>query len=93
MNDARCTTHLLHVTGVVAAAADPTTTVVVTCPRSNQFRCASGESCIPKWQVCDSIADCSDGSDELECGTTQLIVRRLLTLYPFVRINENPLEA
>lgn len=32
---------------------------------------ASGDRvfCIPDWQVCDSIPDCPNGSDEFNCGT------------------------
>jgi len=50
------------------------------CP-ANQFRCGMTSSsaaaaaqsppsplCIPQWQVCDSINDCPDASDEYTCG-------------------------
>lgn len=31
------------------------------------FRC-NNEQCIPYWWKCDGSPDCSDRSDELECG-------------------------
>ncbi|EDV19474.1 uncharacterized protein TRIADDRAFT_62104 [Trichoplax adhaerens] len=36
---------------------------------SNSFACLSG-GCIPKASVCNHVTDCSDGSDELDCGFT-----------------------
>lgn len=63
------------------------TTAAATCP-SNQFKCLSsgrpvpgsggtGSStkvqCIPQWQKCDSIDDCIDGSDEVDCGIHRLL--------------------
>jgi len=43
------------------------------CP-PNQFKCLSSSLttetlCIPQWQLCDSIPDCPDASDESSCGT------------------------
>ncbi|XP_068162728.1 basement membrane-specific heparan sulfate proteoglycan core protein isoform X3 [Antennarius striatus] len=36
--------------------------------RADQATCQSGE-CIPRDYICDGERDCSDGSDELRCGT------------------------
>ncbi|XP_022668849.1 basement membrane-specific heparan sulfate proteoglycan core protein-like isoform X5 [Varroa destructor] len=40
--------------------------VVRECLRRKEFRCASGQ-CIPRWQICDYVTDCYDGSDERHC--------------------------
>ena len=32
------------------------------------FKC-SNEQCIPFWWKCDGVRDCSDGTDELQCGS------------------------
>lgn len=37
------------------------------CPSDTDFICHSGQ-CIESHLVCDSKADCGDGSDELDCG-------------------------
>ncbi len=37
----------------------------------SSFHCASGE-CVLQEQVCNSINDCADGSDEFGCGKIQL---------------------
>jgi hypothetical protein len=34
---------------------------------SNDFKCNTGSECIPKNQVCDNIAQCTDRSDEWQC--------------------------
>jgi hypothetical protein len=70
---------------------DTVYTAVATCP-SNQFKCLSsgrpvsgsgGTSstkvqCIPQWQKCDSIDDCIDGSDEVDCGIHRLLLSIIL---------------
>ncbi|XP_060066836.1 fibropellin-1-like [Ylistrum balloti] len=40
----------------------------VTCT-SSQFKCSNGEKCIPADYRCDQIEDCTDKSDEYNCGT------------------------
>ena len=30
----------------------------------NQFRCLSGDECVPREYLCDHDVDCRDGSDE-----------------------------
>ena len=42
------------------------------CPGLSPFEwgCADKELCIMYGQVCDGIVDCTDGSDEKECGQT-----------------------
>ena len=38
----------------------------VTCD-DKEFPCVDGLQCIPNFSLCDSIEQCSDGSDEMEC--------------------------
>jgi len=45
-------------------------TSTMSCP-PNTFHC-EGQSCIPRNWVCDGMADCSDGKDELHCNTTSV---------------------
>uniref|UniRef100_A0A3Q3W1Y0 MAM domain-containing protein n=1 Tax=Mola mola TaxID=94237 RepID=A0A3Q3W1Y0_MOLML len=40
----------------------------VSCLAVTDFMCASGH-CVESHLVCDSKADCADGSDEMDCGT------------------------
>ncbi|XP_061908758.1 basement membrane-specific heparan sulfate proteoglycan core protein [Entelurus aequoreus] len=50
------------------AAKPPQPPVVPGLCRADQAKCQSGE-CIPRDYICDGERDCSDGSDELRCGT------------------------
>ena len=35
-----------------------------------QFDCSDGEH-IPMWKTCNSVPDCSNGKDELVCGSNK----------------------
>ncbi|CAN8030095.1 unnamed protein product, partial [Ixodes persulcatus] len=51
-----------------AAPPPPVTTSAPVCPEGT-FGCGGGtEECIPQSQVCDFKKQCSDGSDEAQCG-------------------------
>lgn len=39
----------------------------------NEFRCTEGK-CIPQSKKCDNNRDCSDGSDEHDCGKDLIII-------------------
>ncbi|EEC11517.1 low-density lipoprotein receptor, putative [Ixodes scapularis] len=62
-----------HTTGLPegtlpAAPPAPVTTSAPVCPEGT-FSCGGGtEECIPQSQVCDFKRQCSDGSDEAQCG-------------------------
>ena len=36
--------------------------------QEDEFRCANNEQCLPQDFVCNFVQDCSDNSDELNCG-------------------------
>ena len=38
-----------------------------TCQKE-EFKCKSRQDCVPTRWVCDGNKDCSDGSDEFNCG-------------------------
>ncbi|EDV21956.1 uncharacterized protein TRIADDRAFT_59472 [Trichoplax adhaerens] len=47
----------------------PTTVPKPTVPACNGFTCTTNGQCIKQNQVCDFKTDCTDGSDEANCGT------------------------
>ena len=51
------------------------------CP-PNTFHC-EGQSCIPRNWVCDGMADCSDGKDELQCNTASVSIEIKLLFHFF----------
>ena len=36
--------------------------------QAGDFKCASGDQCIPVALMCDYALNCEDGSDELDCS-------------------------
>lgn len=46
---------------------------------ADEFKCKTGSECIPKSQVCDNMAQCTDRSDEWQC--VQLDGTQLLAKY------------
>eukprot|EP01084_Bolivina_argentea_P252690 424209_1 len=47
----------------------PTSAPAVECT-NNEFKCENDNICIPNYWICDSIQDCSDNSDEINCPST-----------------------
>lgn len=40
----------------------------IECPDDSDFICSNDTKCIPSSKVCDKVKDCTDGSDEEDCG-------------------------
>ena len=40
---------------------------------SNQFTCSNGQ-CVPSSSRCNNVRECTDGSDESNCGNIQNIL-------------------
>ncbi|ESO98383.1 hypothetical protein LOTGIDRAFT_159188 [Lottia gigantea] len=45
------------------------------CDQEKEHKCANSDKCIDKSNVCDSVEDCDDGSDEQNCPTTTCDVK------------------
>ena len=41
--------------------------LLATCPEG-EFLCTTSKRCINESVVCNGVADCGDGSDEINCG-------------------------
>lgn len=54
------------------------------CP-NKEFLCQNGEMCIPEGWLCDRTKDCSDGSDELNCGGKRLSLKEQQTRHTSLR--------
>lgn len=52
--------------------------------RQSEFRCATGNTCLPLHLVCDNVVNCIDGSDEKDCPE---ITTAILTTTPKVSVS------
>lgn len=50
-------------------------TAPIECKRE-EFKCSTGDQCIPMTEWCDSEIDCKDASDEIACGSGSIVANR-----------------